>query len=256
MVTSVYQSQTDDVRVILLKKFNQIYLDLVNDIKEKVYKPGDLLPVELQLAEKYQVSRGTIRKAQRLLIENGYIQKKQGKGATVLDITKFNISGSTLYSFSEIQKAHPSQMMETIVLKNKRERIPEELADRTNLDIEAQVIAIERLRKLNGEAIILDKDYLIAEIIPNIPLTDAQNSILNYVEQVTGVKVSHAHRQLTIEPVTQEDKILLDIGNDAHVAVVRSEVYLEDARLFQIHESRKRVASLKVVDFVRRKNIE
>jgi len=54
----------------------------------------------------------------------------------------------------------------------------------------------------------------------------------------------------------EEGKILLDIGNDTHVAVVRSDVYLDDTRFFLIHESRQRADTFKFVDFARRKNIE
>ncbi|MFR5172363.1 MAG: trehalose operon repressor, partial [Clostridium paraputrificum] len=36
--------------------------------------------------------------------------------------------------------------------------------------------------------------------------------------------------------------------------VIRSEVYLEDTRLFQYHESRHRVDKFKFVDFARRKS--
>ncbi|MEG1992839.1 MAG: winged helix-turn-helix domain-containing protein, partial [Acetivibrio sp.] len=44
-----------------------IYLDVYNslysDIKNGVYLPNELLPGEIQLAEKYKVSRNTLRQA-------------------------------------------------------------------------------------------------------------------------------------------------------------------------------------------------
>lgn len=242
--------------MISLKKFYEIYLDLAKNIKEKKYLPGDLLPVELKLAETYQVSRETIRKAQALLVENGYIQKKQGRGATVLDISKFKISGSTLSSFSELQRNNESQIGATVILKNKKEFILKEWAQKTNLDRKTEVIAIERLRKINDEAVILDKDYLIASIVPEVSLSVAQGSIFHYVENHLGIAIGYAHKELTVEPVTEEDKMLLDICHDTHVAVVRSEVYLEDTRLFQMHESRHRADTFKFVDFARRKSVE
>ncbi|MFV0238843.1 MAG: UTRA domain-containing protein, partial [Lacrimispora sphenoides] len=144
---------------------------------------------------------------------------------------------------------------ETAILKNKRENISGELAKKLNLNKKTEVLSLERLRKINGEAVILDKDYLIAGIIPEIPLSAAQLSIYNYIENDLGLNIGYANKEINIEPITEEDRILLDIHNDTHVAVVRSEVYLEDTRFFQYHESRQRVDTFRFVDFARRKNI-
>lgn len=242
------------MRVIYLKKFYEIYLDLEKDIRNNVYAVGELLPTEVKLAQKYRVSRETIRKAQSLLLEKGFIQKKQGKGAIVLDINKFEIEGSGLISFNELQK-NKNLDTEISVLKNKKEIMPLEICKKLDIDTKTKVIAVERLRKINGEAVILDKDYFISEIIPEIPLTAVQSSIFNYIEKNLELKIGYANKEVTVAPVTEEDKILLDVGTDTHVVVIRSEVYLEDTRLFQYHESRHRVDTFRFVDFARRRNL-
>ncbi|WP_227845560.1 trehalose operon repressor [Clostridioides sp. ES-S-0145-01] len=242
------------MRVIYLKKFYEIYLDLEKDIRNNVYEVGELLPTEVKLAQKYRVSRETIRKAQSLLLEKGFIQKKQGKGAIVLDINKFEIEGSGLISFNELQK-NKNLDTEISVLKNKKEIMPLEICKKLDIDTKTKIIAVERLRKINGEAVILDKDYFISEIIPEIPLTAVQSSIFNYIEKNLELKIGYANKEVTVAPVTEEDKILLDVGTDTHVVVIRSEVYLEDTRLFQYHESRHRVDTFRFVDFARRRNL-
>lgn len=242
------------MRVIYLKKFYEIYLDLEKDIRNNVYAIGELLPTEVKLAQKYQVSRETIRKAQALLLEKGFIQKKQGKGAIVLDINKFEIEGAGLISFDELQR-NKNLDTEINVLKNKKEIMPLEICKKLDIDTKTKVISVERLRKINGEAVILDKDYFMFEIIPEIPLMAVQSSIFNYIEKNLELKIGYANREVTVNPVTEEDKMLLDIGTDTHVVVIRSEVYLEDTRLFQYHESRHRVDTFRFVDFARRRNL-
>ncbi|MCC0695559.1 trehalose operon repressor [Clostridioides sp. ES-S-0048-02] len=237
-----------------MKKFYEIYLDLEKDIRNNVYEVGELLPTEVKLAQKYRVSRETIRKAQSLLLEKGFIQKKQGKGAIVLDINKFEIEGSGLISFNELQK-NKNLDTEISVLKNKKEIMPLEICKKLDIDTKTKIIAVERLRKINGEAVILDKDYFISEIIPEIPLTAVQSSIFNYIEKNLELKIGYANKEVTVATVTEEDKILLDVGTDTHVVVIRSEVYLEDTRLFQYHESRHRVDTFRFVDFARRRNL-
>lgn len=233
-----------------MRKFYEIYLDLAQKIKDREYEPGKMLPIEVSLAKQYNVSRETIRKAQALLVENGYIQKKQGRGATVLDIQKLRISGSSLAAFNEIQKQPGGS--KTYVLKNKKERIQKELAEIGSISEREEVIAIERLRKVQDEAVILEKDFLLVSIAGEVPMEEAKSSLFQFIENSTGKKVGYSHRELTIEPVTEEDVLLLDLGTDSHVAVVRSKVYLEDTRLFQFHESRHRVDTIRYIDLARR----
>lgn len=235
-----------------MKKFYQIFQTLEQDIRNKKYMPGDRLPTEIALSKEYGVSRETIRKAQDLLLEKGFIQKKQGVGAIVLDINRFEIAASDLQSFAELQKdKHIDYQIS--VLKNKKEKLSRKLAQQLNIEENQQVIAVERLRDINKEHVTLDKDFFIASIIHEIPMEKIQGSIYSYIEHELHLTIGYAKKVFTVEPASEEDKILLDIHSDTHVVVIRSEVYLEDARLFQYHESRNRVDQFRFVDFARRK---
>jgi len=56
---------------------------LRRDIANKIYKPGDQLPSENQLAEQHHASRPTVRRALQELRLRGLIETRQGKGAFV-----------------------------------------------------------------------------------------------------------------------------------------------------------------------------
>lgn len=60
-----------------------IYDKLYSDIMNGVYEPGSRLPGEAALAEKYDVSRNTVRQALTVLVEDGLVEKVQGKGTFV-----------------------------------------------------------------------------------------------------------------------------------------------------------------------------
>lgn len=235
-----------------MKKFHSIYTDLVDKIKDETYSPGDKIPGELKLSSMYDVSRETVRKALSLLVENGYIQKSQGRSAIVLDTKKLKISGSTLSSFKQMKS--DSNDTEIELLKNKKEKLPKHLSEQMALDENTQVIALERLRKIQGRAVILEKVFVLTSVVEVITLEAVYNSLFEYIEQITNLKIGYARRHLTIEKVTDEDKMLLDIGKDTHVAVIRSEVYLEDTRLVQLHESRHRVDTIDYYDIARKKD--
>lgn len=63
--------------------YQVIYQDLLNKIKNNVYKQGERLPSELDLAQKYQVSRITSKRALNELEKDGWIKRVQGKGSFV-----------------------------------------------------------------------------------------------------------------------------------------------------------------------------
>lgn len=65
-------------------KYKAIYEQILTDIQNGSFLPGEQLPVETELAEKYEVSRNTLRQALLLLSKNGYIANHQGKGTFVL----------------------------------------------------------------------------------------------------------------------------------------------------------------------------
>lgn len=60
-----------------------VYNSLYSDITGGTYPAGEVLPSETALADKYKVSRNTLRQALAILNEDGLIIKSQGKGTMV-----------------------------------------------------------------------------------------------------------------------------------------------------------------------------
>lgn len=50
---------------------------LLQEIKEGIYKANQKIPTELELSEKYQISRMTVRKALAELVEEGVLAKNR-----------------------------------------------------------------------------------------------------------------------------------------------------------------------------------
>ncbi|MCT2194479.1 substrate-binding domain-containing protein [Paenibacillus sp. p3-SID1389] len=66
-----------------------MYEKIFDDVKQKIldhsYKPGDRIPSEKELAEEYQVSRITSKRALEMLAAEGIIVRKPGRGSFVTD---------------------------------------------------------------------------------------------------------------------------------------------------------------------------
>ncbi len=204
-----------------MNKFFRIYLELKEQIENKKYKANSILPSENELARKYNVSRETIRKALLLLLENGYIHKIQGKGSIVLDVHRYRLPVTGLLSFKE---RHQLQDLEvtTKVLVNEEIEAPDFLIKLGVVKPGEKLTYLLRQRIVNGEAVILDKDYISKNTIGNLPTKRV------------------------------EDQTYIDLNGHHHIAVLRSDVYTEGTDFLHYNESRHRVDNFYFSEFARR----
>lgn len=64
-------------------RYMEIYRHLKNAIRARAYLPGERLPSEGELCREYGVNRETVRHALKLLVGEGMIVKRAGKGSFV-----------------------------------------------------------------------------------------------------------------------------------------------------------------------------
>ena len=57
---------------------------MIEEIQTDKWKLGDLLPSEMELTKRFDVSRTTLREALRLLQASGYIHRKQGARSVLI----------------------------------------------------------------------------------------------------------------------------------------------------------------------------
>lgn len=233
-----------------MSKYQMIYQDLLDKIKQRVIQPNTYLPSENELMKQYDASRDTVRKALNLLLQNGYIQKNKGKGSLVLDMDRIAFPVSGVTSFKELQKTLHGDV-ETIVNMFLEEDVPNDLKDDLYME-KGKIYHVERIRKIDGEKVILDTDYLNGEIVKGLKIEHAKNSLYEYIEKELGLKVSFARKKITVVKATQREKQLLDMLDYDLLVCVKSYTYLEDATLFQYTISKHRPDKFRFVDFARR----
>lgn len=233
-------------------KYKKLYNILLDKIEKKELKPGSKLPPEGELMALYNVSRDTVRKSLNLLVQDGYIQKSRGKATVILDKSKFNFPVSEIASFKEIYK-NSSSNIKTYVENLEIIKGNPKIMKCLQMKQEEEAFFLIRVREIDGEKIIIDKDYFSRKIVPNLPLRAAQNSVYEYLETEIGLNIGFAMKEITVHSKTEEDEQLLDMKNYDMVVVVKSYTYLENSTLFQYTESRHRPDKFKFVDFARRK---
>lgn len=232
------------------RKYIKIYDDLVEKIEQKKWATNEMLPSENELAQIYETTRETVRKALNLLSQNGYIQKVQGKGSIILEVNKFSLPFSGIVSFKELvkkQNINSKTLVKELRYVDKNDPVHQIL----NSD-EQRIWSTKRVREISGEKIILDKDYFLQKYVPLLSEEIVQDSIYEYIENELGLAISFARKEIVVESVTEEDKELLDVDGYSLIVVIKSLIYLEDANVFQYSESRHRADKFRFIDFARR----
>lgn len=120
------------------------------------------------------------------------------------------------------------------------------------LSKEDSIWEVFRVREINGERIILDKDYIVEKYVPGLTEEICRSSIFDYIEKQLNLKISFAKKEFTVEEPTEEDYNLLDLEGFHSIVVVKNYIYFENATLFQYTESRHRPDKFRFVDFARR----
>lgn len=236
-------------------KVGVIAQDLVDKIKHQQYQPGDYLPSEHQLMDLYGASRETIRKALNSLTDLGLIQKIRGKGSIVLNLDRYTFPISGITSFAELNNQLGLKAETKVLLLQKEDKLPAQFIKYFSEEENSIGFHLERLRLIDGQADVLDCDYLLSPPVDSLPRESAETSIYDYLENKQKLDISYATKEISVCKVDKRIQDLLQLDNDLAV-LVASRNYLTNTTKFQLTLSYHRPDKFKFVDFARRKKIK
>lgn len=235
-----------------MAKYRQIFERLAEEMRNGTRPADSKLPSETELMYQFEASRGTVRKALDLLQENGYVRKHHGKGAFVLKRNQIEFQFNGIVSFSEVYASMLGRSIQTHVASFEEMEAPTWLAERMNLAAGTHVFRIERVRKFDGENVILDINYFVKDLVPGLTEEIAARSIYGYIEGELGLQISYAKRKIAAEDVTELDRKRLDLHDYEYVIVITNDTFLYEGQQFEYTESRHRLDKFQFSDVARR----
>jgi len=126
--------------------------DLIHD---GVLVPGDPLPSEAELCEKFDTSRGPVRQAVAALRGDGLISSGRGRRSLVLEAPKVNSFDALISTTSLLQEAN--QEAGDKILRVAREPATPTIAELLNLEINDPVVEIVRVRTANETPVLIER---------------------------------------------------------------------------------------------------
>ncbi|MBF4695174.1 GntR family transcriptional regulator [Fusibacter ferrireducens] len=211
--------------------YQQLKDVIKNAIIEQSYKQGEKIPTEIELSERYGVSRITVRKAINELSEEGFLVKKQGKG-TFVKSKKLYRKIEHLVSFSDACEENSMKPF-AVVLSKQVVFLDKSTAESFNMPLGTKMIEIKRLRKADTVPIMLEINYFEYEKFQFLLEENLESSLYQLLEEKYNI-VINATKDTYLDVIKADTKLsnLLEIGCGEPIFSVHAQVYdREDERV-------------------------
>lgn len=221
------------------------YIDIYKSLREKIesgqYDYQDMLPSEYKLIQVYDCSRNTLRRAVKELASSGYVQSIKGRGVQV--IYKPDKQSEFFFSGMESLKEAGNRLNKeyhTKVIEFSEITVDSKLSQKTGFPVDSQIYYVQRIRYLQEEALIIDYNYFLADIVKNLTKDIAENSVYEYMEKELNETIVTTKRTLTVERVTKLEEEYMDMKGYNCLAVVSSHTFNKEGVMFEYTVSRHR----------------
>ncbi|NLY44697.1 MAG: GntR family transcriptional regulator [Tissierella sp.] len=175
--------------------YYQLYDILYKDIKKGIYKPGELLPTENELIERYGISRVTVRKAMDMLLNEGIIAKRRGYGSFVKNKKVEQTLNKVLHFSNEMEKQ--GYKSSTKMLTNEKVYANKTIAEALSIPEGTQLTHVNRLRFANGEPMCIESAYLIHDMCPDVLSHDfSQISLRKFIVENYNIIWKRAQQKI------------------------------------------------------------
>ena len=174
----------------------QLYRLLRRAILNGDFDEGSTLPSENELKERFGITRSTARQSLGMLVNEGLVVKRRGKGSVVtyspLDFSVWNFGGFTDFVHANRQRPVTKVLGHAIVTNEDRKQLKL---------VRARGVAVEdSVNFLN-----LDTSWLALDAYPGIEDFDfAQLSLFQVIRDHYGLNPEKAELDLSIVPATPQ----------------------------------------------------
>jgi GntR family transcriptional regulator len=181
--------------------FRPLYLQikalLEKSLETGEWRPAEAIPSEMELAGRFGVSQGTVRKAIDALATDNLVVRRQGKGTFVATHTEEKVS---LFRFLRIRRndgrdEYPASRL----LDVRRAKASAEAARLLGLRPGESVILLRRILEYSGEPVVLDEITLPAALFKGLTRARADayhGSMYSFFETQFGVRMLKAEEKL------------------------------------------------------------
>jgi GntR family transcriptional regulator len=195
--------------------YQQIKALMTRDLQAGVWRPGEAIPSEIELAARFKVSQGTVRKAIDELATENLLVRRQGKGTFVATHAEETIQFRFLRLTPDDGAPGGTQRR---FIDCKRLRAPADVARALGLRSGDAAIEIRRVLSLKGAPVVLDEIWLPAALFKGLTaerLGAYQGPMYGLFEAEFGVRMIRAEEKIRAVAADAAAAELLDLAPGA-----------------------------------------
>jgi GntR family transcriptional regulator len=186
--------------------YAQLVRILLGRIAAGEFRPGDRLPSEAQLCERYGVSPMTVRRVVNILADQGVVIAEQGRGTFVKPLEL----GTATFDLDRLQQLFREGQSTVKLLEVRITSATERTARKLAINVGDRTVLIRRLIFEGGDPILLHREHVIYD--PTRPIIEAEMEVTALRGLFSGGGGSDLKRgNLTIDAtvLTEEEAALL-----------------------------------------------
>lgn len=200
--------------------YQQIRGLITRGLESGEWGPGDVIPSESELAARYGVSQGTVRKAIDEMAAENLLVRRQGKGTFVAT----HDDPRSFFRFLRLA-ANEGELkaVKSIPLECWRAKAGNDVARTLALEPGAPIIIIRRLLRFGDQPAVFDEIYLAGELFSDLSmdiLKSSVTSLYSLFESRYGVRMIRADERLRAVAADRVSSDLLGVAEGSPLLLV------------------------------------
>jgi DNA-binding GntR family transcriptional regulator len=222
-------------RVSPVPLYHQLARQLVAAIEGGLLPKGSFLDNELDLADRWQVSRPTVRRAIQDLVDAGMLVRRRGVGTQVVnDQVRRPFKLTSLFDDLAAIGREPA----TAVLTLDTVAADDDVADALEIATGTAVVRIVRVRSVGRQPLAIMRNWLVADVAGAITVAELTARGLYSLLRERGVRPHSATQRLGAVAASADDATMLDIDIGAPLVTMRRVMQDDSGRCVELGDHR------------------
>ncbi|MGD7055179.1 GntR family transcriptional regulator [Sutcliffiella horikoshii] len=204
----------------------QIKETLIQRIQEKIWLPNKLIPTEQELMKEFEVSRTTIRQAISMMVQDGLLERQQGRGTIVKSQQLVGSLGRLKGFAEEVLERGLTPYSQLIRAEFSTDLYHEKAMLQTD---DNSILVIERIRFADNLPIAFERSCWPKSIGEKLMREELNQANFYQILEQNGIALRKANEKISAMNATMHEADLLGIrAGEALIEMTRLSYGIDD----------------------------
>jgi DNA-binding GntR family transcriptional regulator len=223
-------------------KYQRVADELRREIRDGIYAPGQRMPAETTLVDRFKMSLPTIRQALGVLRAEGLIESRHGIGTFVREDRRLQRRSRHRYGRARQDKQLLTSHLRHEIVYAGPAPVPDYIAEIMGLEAGDEVVIRRRVLhdKQTGRVEELGASYIPEDIARGTYLEQAEvvpKALFLCIEDLSGKRYYRARDRWVARSASPEEAVLLQLPSSGQIFHLVHTAEAEDGSILEVSES-------------------